>query len=256
MFTQIKLINHKWKLFFAMETTSTQDVARSHILNNEDFHRSIYLADYQTAGRGRNNRTWYSLGQNALSFSICLKPTIPMSNISSITLIAAISLYEALTEETDTQLQIKWPNDLLIGTKKVAGILTECVPINSLDYGVIIGIGLNVNQPDNAFPEEVKNIATSLFIENKKMYDRMDVLQKFIDRFEQNYEIFLEKGFSDFREKYLNYSNLINKKVIHSLNEVRQEATIVDITSTGNLVLEKSDKTFEVFSGEIQVIGK
>ena len=83
----------------------------------------------------------------------------------------------------------------------------------------------------------------------------MEILEKFIHIFEQNYEIFLEKGFSYFRDKYITYSNLINKKVIHSVNNIKQEATIVDITSTGKLVLQSSEKKFEVFSGEILFIG-
>src|SRR5215211_6082785 len=117
------------------------------------------VADEQTAGRGRLQRAWSSLKGAGLYFSILLRPAIPQIYWPLITFMAALAAGDALREASGVQTDIKWPNDLLSGERKICGILAEAID-TSPGRAVILGIGINLTQ--NAFPPELANVATSV----------------------------------------------------------------------------------------------
>lgn len=117
------------------------------------------VADEQTAGRGRLQRTWSSPKGAGLYFSILLRPTIPQNQWPLITFAAALAAADALHEASDIQADIKWPNDLLSGERKICGVLAETIETPA-GRAVIVGIGINLTQ--NAFPAELSNVATSV----------------------------------------------------------------------------------------------
>lgn len=136
------------------------------------------VADEQTAGRGRLQRAWSSPKGAGLYFSILLRPTIPQNYWPLITFMAALAVGDALREAADVQTDIKWPNDLLSGERKICGILAEAIDTPA-GRAVILGIGINLTE--NAFPPELANVATSVSEATGRPPDREQVLTALLD---------------------------------------------------------------------------
>ena len=136
------------------------------------------VADEQTAGRGRLQRAWSSPKGAGLYFSILLRPTIPQNYWPLITFMAALAVGDALREAAGVRTDIKWPNDLLSGERKVCGILAEAIDTPA-GRAVILGIGINLTQ--NAFPPELANLATSVSEEMGDVPDREQILVALLD---------------------------------------------------------------------------
>lgn len=160
---------------------------------------TLISADEQTAGRGRFNRSWVSpANQNIYaSYGLFLRQGRP--DIGNIPQILAISTCETLLD-LEFSPQLKWPNDILIDKKKVAGILCETKLIENLLF-VVIGIGLNVNMDKNTI-QQIDRPATSLMIEGGVEYDRKTVLEDLTKRFVSDLARFLKEGFSPFHSRY------------------------------------------------------
>lgn len=135
----------------------------------------VLLAECQTAGRGRRGAAWFSPAGESLAFSILVRPDEPKALWPRLALAAGLAVAEAV-ESFGLQAGIKWPNDIWIGQRKVAGILVEA----GSDFAVV-GIGLNVNS--NEFPPEVSEIATSLRIETSQIFSRAEVLGEIVRKF-------------------------------------------------------------------------
>jgi BirA family transcriptional regulator, biotin operon repressor / biotin---[acetyl-CoA-carboxylase] ligase len=133
----------------------------------------VILAEEQTAGRGRLQRAWSSPKGAGLYFSILLRPTIPQNQWPLITFMAALAVGDALREAAGVQTDIKWPNDLLSGERKICGILAEAID-TPLGRAVILGIGINLTE--NAFPPELANVATSVSQATRRALDREQIL--------------------------------------------------------------------------------
>lgn len=145
------------------------------------------LADLQTAGRGRMERTWHSPLGEGLYFSILLMPKIEPSHITLLSLMAAIATAETIMALCQIKIDIKWPNDILINKQKVAGILIEnAFEGNNLSY-VIVGIGVNLNQ--KTFPENINHLATSLFLETGSFINRDVFLVTLLEKLSNWYKI-------------------------------------------------------------------
>jgi len=131
------------------------------------------LADEQTAGRGRLQRAWSSPKGAGLYFSLLLRPAIPQDQWPLITFVAALAVGDALREAAGVETDIKWPNDLLSGERKICGILAEAID-SPLGRSVILGIGINLTQ--RAFPEELADVATSVAEASGRQPDRETIL--------------------------------------------------------------------------------
>ena len=136
------------------------------------------LADEQTAGRGRLQRAWSSPKGAGLYFSILLRPTIPQNCWPLITFMAALAVSDALREACELETDIKWPNDILSGERKICGILAEAIE-TPVGRAVILGIGINLTQ--NAFPPELENVATSVAEATGRAGDREQILAALLD---------------------------------------------------------------------------
>ena len=146
---------------------------------------TVVCADYQTRGRGRFKRRWVSTRGRNLLFSIILRPHFPASSASIVTHVAAKAVQEVLKEKFGLDARLKRPNDVLIGKKKIAGILTEsCGAGSRLDY-MVVGIGLNVNSTARQIPKR----ATSVFIETKAPQDLNTALNYLLIAFGGRYKI-------------------------------------------------------------------
>ena len=189
--------------------------------------------------------------------SLLLRPDIPPARTSVLTLLAGLALTEAIEEVTGLSPRIKWPNDILLNGKKLVGILTEMDCEISQVHFIVVGMGINVNT--KAFPEELRETATSLYLEGGKEVSRTVLLQKAMLSFERLYEAFLQAGGSfapftrRYREKCLNIGN-----EVRVLGKETYLATALDITPDGELLVKRRDTGAEeiILSGEVSIRGE
>lgn len=147
----------------------------------------LILADNQTAGRGRMGRSWFGNPLTSVTMSLLLRPEIPADKVSMITIIAALAVHGAIDFET----QVKWPNDIKVGEKKLCGILSESV-FSGNKFCSVLGIGINVNETE--FHYNISNIPTSLKNETGIDYEREDIVIKIINKFFEYYDILCKDG--------------------------------------------------------------
>ncbi len=168
------------------ETTSTNDVVEK--LARDGVREGVVVfAESQTKGRGRLGRAWMSPTHKGLWFSILLRPELRPQAATQLTIASATALRRAVKSVTGVTAEIKWPNDLLINGKKVAGILTEMSAEPDRVRHIIVGIGVDVNQEANEFPAELRKIATSLRIESGEMVSRAELATAILQELEKDY---------------------------------------------------------------------
>src|SRR5215475_13191837 len=153
---------------------------------------TVIIAESQTAGRGRLGRTWHSERESGIYFSMVLFPKAPPSLAPLFTLATAVAMHNAIERYTGLDIDIKWPNDLLIGRQKFCGILSEIQAEVDLVKTMIVGIGVNANHEH--FPEDIANRATSLRIASGRIQSRIEILLEFFEEFENIYLDFERKG--------------------------------------------------------------
>jgi BirA family biotin operon repressor/biotin-[acetyl-CoA-carboxylase] ligase len=171
------------------------------------------------------------------------------------TLLAGVALAETLIPIVPSRVTIKWPNDVLAGGKKVAGILIEiATEIDNIDY-MIVGVGLNVNTPLESFPEELRKRATSLAAEIGCPVRRVEILGTFLERFERYYDLLGRDGFGPVIQRWRELSDMAGRRVrVHSFNG-SLEGTIAGIDDDGVLLLTGADGAVErVISGDVEFI--
>ena len=218
-------------------------------------HGTLYVAESQSAGRGRRGRRWESPEGESIYMSLLLRPEFPPVKAPMLTLVMALAVARALRERTGVDVQIKWPNDLVVQGRKICRILTEMsTEMTWINY-VVIGIGINVNQ--NEFPEELKDCASSLKMETGRRFRRSHLIAAVMEHFEMYYEQFLQEGsLAGFRKEYNEL--LVNKdrqvKILEPGNHY--EAYALGINDAGELIVEKEDGSVQnIFAGEVSVRG-
>ncbi len=238
------------------------DVMRSVDSTNEEIKRRaaagaasglIVAADGQTGGKGRLGRVWKS-DSGGIYFTILIRPELSPSEISAITLAAGYAVCLAVREYTELDAKIKWPNDIIIGNKKICGILTEmAAQTDRVDY-VAIGIGINVNH--ESFPEEISEKASSLYLELGKKLDRNDFFRCVIRKLDKVLSDFLVSFSSDDLNEFRSLCATIGRHVSVSRNGTLLEGKATDLTPGGELVItDNSGKEYIINSGEVTVQG-
>lgn len=216
---------------------------------------TLVVADCQNAGRGRLGRVWTSPSGCGLWMSLVLRPTFQPMQASMITLVAAMAVMEGIEEVSGVEVQIKWPNDLVVQGKKVCGILTEMSLEENRISHIVVGIGINVNNP--SFPEELQDKAISLAMTAGKKVSRAKLAAAVCKAFEKYYQIFVEDG--DLRSIKDDYNaRLVNRgqQVVISDGAGSFTCTSSGIDETGALLVTKEDGSAEaITSGEVSVRG-
>lgn len=250
-------IHTKWagrNLHHLEATDSTNKDAMRYMEEGEP-HGTLVTADTQSAGRGRRGRVWDSPEGRAIYMTIGMKPEFEPDKAPMLTLVMALSVAEAIGEQTGLEAQIKWPNDIVINCKKVCGILTEMNLESDYIRSVVTGVGINVNQ--QKMPEEIAETATSLFLEKGGMISRAAIIESVLRHFEHNYERFIQT--LDLSALVPSYQDrLVNKdrkvRVLDPKGEY--EGTARGIRSTGELIVELPNGTIQdVYAGEVSVRG-
>ncbi len=212
--------------------------------NYEDLDNFTFVsADFQSAGRGRNNRNWKSEKGENLLFSLLIKDKALIDKFSILSVISAFSIIKALNLE---HLSIKWPNDIYYKDSKLCGILLEAVTRNEIEC-LIIGIGLNVNQRE--FVGEYKRTPTSLYQITNQTQDMKIIKDKI---FNQLYNDFMKvKEGYDFYNDIKEYDYLKDREVYAEINNEVKQIKVLGIDSDYSLKVKQDNKTYNLSSGEI-----
>ncbi len=214
---------------------------------------ALVVAETQNTGKGRMGRAFFSPKGCGIWMSMILKPDIPPMTASMITLITAMAVSDMLTSY-GIRAKIKWPNDLVIDSRKVTGILTEMSIAPDVVNSVIVGIGINVNM--DAFPEELAAMAVSMKMVTGETYHRAEVIQRVLKAFEKYYETFLQTGDLAFiRDDY--NARMVHKDKTISIHEYKRtwQAVSKGINELGELIVQDAAGEHLIRSGEVSIRG-
>ena len=237
------------------ETTGSTNADVRRMAEDDAENGLLVVADAQTSGKGRRGRQWESEKGTNLYFSMLLKPDIAPDKASMITLVAAYSVAKVIEKNTGLDAKIKWPNDIVVGKKKVCGILTEMNMERDYIHHIVVGIGINVNEEE--FPDEIRDMATSLKKEVGRIVSRANLLCDILLQFEKDYSAFLAaedlKPFIDDYNKIL-----VNKGALVKVLDPKGEFSGIagGINEEGMLIVFKENGQIEkVYAGEVSVRG-
>jgi BirA family biotin operon repressor/biotin-[acetyl-CoA-carboxylase] ligase len=230
-------IGHSIIHHFRTESTNT---AALNLAQKGAEHGTVVVAEEQTAGRGRLGRTWYSEKSSGIYVSVILRPPFSPTAAPILTLMAGVATQHALNTATGLSVDIRWPNDLLVKGKKVAGILTEMNAELGRLHAVVLGIGINVNH--SVMPAELKPVATSLRIESQRTWSRVQIIIALLKELERYYHLLLEKGNAAIAERWAAASTYANGKRIRIMTaEAESLATTVGLDPSGALRVRYDD---------------
>jgi len=236
------------------ETDSTNTQAKK-LGEQGAVHGTLVLAELQNSAKGRRGRGWIAPAGENIYMTILLRPDIEPVHAPMLTLVMAHSTVLAIRRITGLEALIKWPNDVIVGRKKVCGILTEMSA--EVDYinHVVIGVGINVNMQE--IPSDLEAKATTLSREKGELIKRADLAAEVMNRFEADYQMFMEsRDLSRLKNSYNQMLVNINKEV--SIQEVDREyrGQALGINENGELLVKKTDGSIEaIFAGEVSVRG-
>lgn len=248
------VIGRKFIYFNSIDSTNN---AAKKIADDENSHGTVLISEEQTNGKGRLGRHWISPKYKGIWMSIILKPNLDPIDASKITQIAAAAVTLSLLE-MNIKASIKWPNDIILNHKKVCGILTEMNAELTNIHHVIVGIGINVNADKEDFPDDLKNIATSLKIESNNKINRQILTAKILNNFEILYDKFINNNDIESSLKICReYSAILGSEIIIINKGKKVSAKALDIDEEGKLIVKYSNGNIEkIISGEISIRGK
>lgn len=256
------------KFVYFDETDSTNNRAKQ-AAEEGAASGTLFITECQTRGRGRRGRKWESPRGSGIWMTLLLRPDIRPENASMITIVAAMAAAEAISKAVAEHTQkpeeeiaeerkkcfIKWPNDIVLGQKKICGILTEMSAEPEMVNYVVIGIGINANT--ESFDEEISKTASSIYAQTGVYINRSEIVEEFVHAFTRYYKSFISAGdLSLLKDEY-------NKMLINAGRTVRIEnagnvytAEAVGIDSLGRLVVrDENGLESEVIAGEVSVRG-
>jgi BirA family biotin operon repressor/biotin-[acetyl-CoA-carboxylase] ligase len=213
----------------------------------------IVVAESQKKGRGRLGRKWFSPALTNLYLSVILRPKIAPQRASLMTLMAAVATAGAIHKFSGLQPMIKWPNDILLKNRKVAGLLNEIHSESDRILFVVLGIGVNLNMDDKMFSKEIRSLATSLKKEMGQFISRKAFLQILLEELEIWYETFLNEGAPPILKAWRDKAQIRGRPVkVISFGEVLS-GTAIDVDDDGALILEtKEGKRKRVVAGDVE----
>ncbi len=218
------------------------------------FHEgTVIVAEKQTAGKGRKNRKWVSTGKG-IYFSIILEPKLPITELMRFSLIFPLSVRKTVEKFTKLNPKIKWPNDIYLNNKKLSGILIESEIEAEKISRLIVGIGLNVNDTKEDL-KDIKDIATSMYIETGKIFSRKEVFSHLLNVIEDNYIKYLSD--IPFRRKILNYiDNYLlwkGENIVITDDNQKLEGTLIGINDTGGILVKTNSSVISIYSGDVSL---
>ncbi len=216
---------------------------------------TLVIAEEQTQGRGRRGRNWFSPPGAGIYLSLIMRPDILPQEAPRFALLTAAAVAEAVREITALETRIKWPNDILVGGRKLGGILTEVsMEMDKVEY-MIVGLGLNVNLAREAFPSDLQEIGTSIQMEMGRHLHRLPLVRRIIERFEETYQGYQRHGFAPIRKRWQDFTDMIGRTVEVDTMGRRLTGEVLDFDEDGYLVVrEHNGVPVRLFSGDVSFI--
>jgi BirA family transcriptional regulator, biotin operon repressor / biotin---[acetyl-CoA-carboxylase] ligase len=238
------------RIYHFFKTDSTNRVALE-LGHAGEAEGAVVLAEEQTAGRGRAGRAWHSDRAVGIYVTLLLRPRLAPVQAPLLTMMAGLSARSAVQALTGLAVDLKWPNDLLLGGKKAGGVLTEMHAEPGQIRFVIVGIGLNVNQ--ERFAGELAETATSLRLETGKLQSRMELLVRLLREFESDYNRLLREGVASVVERFEAVSTYAKGKRVRVTNGTESYAgTTAGLGPEGLLQVQRDDgKIMTVIAGDV-----
>ncbi len=234
-----------------LETTSTNDVVEK-LARDGVAEGVVVFAESQTKGRGRLGRKWISPPKKGLWFSVLLRPRLRPVEATQITIAAATALSRAIRERTNIRPEIKWPNDILIRGKKVAGILTELSAELDMIKHLILGIGVDVNLSANEFPPDVRKIATSLKIESGHAVARADLAAAILRELDRDYLRLSTGQFEEVADEWEAQCTTLGQNVAIRVGDRLVQGRAESLDSDGALLLRTQHGHLErIIGGDV-----
>lgn len=232
--------------------SSTNTLAKRLAAKGEE-EGTVVIAETQRKGKGRLGRVWES-PKGGLWFSLILRPKTHPSKLPLITFVSSVAVAKALQEMFGLKVQVKWPNDVLIGNKKVCGILTEANTKGDVVNFVVVGIGINANIDLHSFSPDLRGSATSLKTELQKTVDEGQLLQLVFEKLEYYYGLFQKGKYDALLAEWKKLAAFLGKPVeVVSLDE-KFVGKAVDVDENGALIIRLGDGSLrKIFSGDITI---
>jgi len=242
------------EILFLPEVDSTNRRAREQCLRGAK-EGAVVLAESQSAGKGRLGRQWQSPAGANLYASIILRPSISAAIAPQIPLLAGVAGANALARATGLDARLKWPNDIFVHGKKVAGILSEMEAEGLRTRFIILGVGVNVNWRKEDIPPDLREIATSLRAEAGREFPRAEVATEFFEELEREYGLFLKEGFSSrLREEWNRLSWVNQKWATITVMEKKFEGQVLGLDTDGALLLmDREGRTQRFIAGDVSL---
>ncbi len=239
------------KVYYKETIDSTQRLAHQLALDGAE-HGTIVIADEQVKGKGRTGRHWQSHKSLGVWMSIILRPNILPYAAPQLTLVTATVIANLIEELTGIRPHIKWPNDILVNDKKIAGILTEMQAEQDKVNYVIIGIGLNVNQLSTDFDHASSYPITSLRMETNETWSLIKIIQQMLQIFESKFDHFMTNGFQEVKKEWEHYGFKMNEQIQIKSGQNNRYGTFLGIAEDGALLIKNEEETIEkIYSAEI-----
>ena len=242
-----KIVGREIQVF--EETTSTNDVVEK-LARDGVKEGAVVFAESQTKGRGRLGRKWISPQRQGLWFSVLLRPDLRPQAATQLTVAAATALFRAIVSQTNLSPEIKWPNDILIRGKKVAGILTELsAELDHVKY-LILGIGVDVNLPE--FPPELRKIATSLKIETGRDVNRSELAVAILRELDLDYGRIGAGQFERVANEWEEHCTTLGRNVAIHIGERAMHGRAESLDADGALLLRTQHGHLErIIGGDV-----
>lgn len=248
--------NTKWagQEIYYYDVTDSTNIRAKELAEEGHPSGTLVVADRQESGRGRRGRSWDSPSGTGIFMTLLLKPEMNPNHASMLTLVAAMAVARAISTCADTEALIKWPNDIVIGGKKICGILTEMSAQFDFINHIVIGIGINVH--NEHFPEEIAETAGSILLQTGKRIRRAELIEQILEQFEHYYAIFMEtEDLSGLVKEYNSILVNMNKSVRVLDPKEPFEGKAMGITKKGELIVDTWESRKMVSSGEVSVRG-
>lgn len=218
-------------------------------------HGTVVIAEAQSAGRGRMGRTWSSPAAVNLYTSILLRPTILPIQAAQLTFLSAVAVARTVETVADIQVSVKWPNDILLDGKKIAGLLNEIsAEMEGIHY-VVLGIGVNLNMTADQFPDDLRYPATSLLLATGQRIDRLVFAQELYRQLDALYQLFCQQGFVPIRLAWEALFDMVGRQVSVDYGGGLITGCVEGIADDGALLLRlASGEQQEIYAGDVRPV--
>ena len=233
------------ELIFQPQTNSTNEDAWEYIQNGIS-HGSLFLTDTQTDGKGRRDNKWFSTPEKSLTFSFILHSKLELEKMGLLPLLTGISIVRGIESATAIQTGLKWPNDIMLNEKKMGGILIESKQIRN-GLGVVVGVGLNINENAQDIPHTLRNNAISLTMFSRQTHSREQILSAILNEFETLYNNQMDSIISLWTDHCIHQDREVS---FHS-EKGKQQGIFQGISSLGHAEIQINGKTQTFPSGVI-----